>query len=135
MAARLLWEQSFSGWLARDSYGTRKSRAQARLRKFRELTPSSQLPGGGFGKLRLLLSRAKHTHGGQSWEHFQANSKQSLELSLALGRENPICLHLTPSGRGVGTSEASGFIFPHFPERPKVFLEMSPFIFYSDFLL
>lgn len=47
MAARLVWEQSFSGWLARDSYGTEKSRAQVRLRKFQELTPSSQLPGGG----------------------------------------------------------------------------------------
>lgn len=48
MAARLVWEQSFSGWLARDSYGTGKSRAQVRLRKFQELTPSSQLlPGGG----------------------------------------------------------------------------------------
>lgn len=50
MAARLVWEQSFSGWLARDSYGTGKSRAQVRLRKFQELTPSSQLlPGGGGG--------------------------------------------------------------------------------------
>lgn len=46
MAARLLWEQSFSDWLARDSYGTGKSRAQVMLRKFQELTPSSQFPGG-----------------------------------------------------------------------------------------
>lgn len=62
MAARLVWEQSFSGWLARDSYGTGTSRAQVRLRKFQELTPSSQLlPGGGegFGELRLLFSQAK----------------------------------------------------------------------------
>lgn len=40
MAARLVWEQSFSGGLARDSYGTGKSRAQVRLRKFQELTQS-----------------------------------------------------------------------------------------------
>lgn len=46
MAARLVWEQSFSGGLARDSYGTGKSRAQVRLRKFQELTPSSQLGDG-----------------------------------------------------------------------------------------
>lgn len=83
----------------------------------------------------MLFSQAKCTHGGQSWELFQANSKQSLELSLASGRESLICFHVTPSGRGIGTSEASGFIFPHFPERPKVSLEMSPFIFNSDFLL
>lgn len=56
MVARLLWEQSFSGWLARDSYGTGKSRAQVRLRKLQELTPSSQFPGGGLGELRLPFS-------------------------------------------------------------------------------
>lgn len=36
----------------------------------------------------MLFSQAKCTHGGQSWELFQANSKQSLELSLASGRES-----------------------------------------------
>lgn len=44
MATRLLWEPSFSGWLAGDSYGTGRSRAQEKLRKFQELIPSSQLP-------------------------------------------------------------------------------------------
>lgn len=60
MAARLVWEQSFSGGLARDSYGTGKSRAQVRLRKFQELTPSSQLWGGGLENSDCCFHRLRY---------------------------------------------------------------------------
>lgn len=121
-----LWESCPpSVWLSRDRCGTGRSGAQVR-------GATTKQP---FAGVRLLLSQDECAHGGQSWEHFGANHKQSWRFLGLWGERTQVCFRLTPKcGRGGGHVKHLGSFLPIFLREQACPWRYHHVSFHRDFL-